>query len=150
MSYESYPVAGASDDHSLYEFTSVGPRGRIKKVVAFMPAEDPRFFSLAFGDVRPDSSTPDDKVVTDNGDRDKVLATVAEIVDLYTRHYPERWIYFRGSTRERTRLYRMAVTLNLEALASKYEIYTVTRGEDPQPFVKGASFDFFLFQRKNS
>lgn len=65
-------------------------------------------FNLAFGDIDTDGGI-DDYHVTDNGDRNKILATVANAVDEFTRRYPMRWVYFRGSTEERTRLYRMAV-----------------------------------------
>jgi hypothetical protein len=150
MSYESYSVAEAREDLSFFEFTSVGPRGNIKKVVAFLPTADPRVFNLAFGDMYSDDSTPDDRVVTDNGDRNRVLATVAEIVDRYTKRYPTRWVYFRGSTKERTRLYRIAITLNLEVLASKYEILGALHGTAPQPFAIGTTADFFLIKRKNN
>jgi len=37
--------------------------------------------------------------------------------------YPERSIYFKGSTEERTRLYRMAIGINMGELSLKYDIY---------------------------
>jgi len=148
MSYESYPVVVADDDHALFEFTSVGPRGQIKKIVAFTPTEDPNVFSLAFGDASPGRLQPDDQVVTDNGDRDKVLATVATIVDRYTQLHTDRWVYFRGSTKGRTRLYRIAINLNFAKLSAKYHILGAFYGQEPESFVKTKPYDLIIIKRK--
>jgi hypothetical protein len=56
----------------------------------------------------------------------------------YTMRYPDRMIYFRGSTKERTRLYRMAIGINLEELGKTFEIYAEIDGNN----------NFILF-RKN-
>ena len=80
---------------------------------------------LAFGDVDGNDDI-DDHRVSDNGDRNKILATVVYVIDLYTIKYPGRWIFFKGSTKERTRLYRMAISINLEELSEKFEIYAIT------------------------
>jgi len=42
----------------------------------------------------------------------KILATVAFIAQVFLEEYPDRTISFRGSTAERTRLYRMAIGNN--------------------------------------
>lgn len=49
MNLERYPVK-ASDDFKRFEFFSVGPNGRIKKVVKFQEFGNSRLFNLAFGD----------------------------------------------------------------------------------------------------
>jgi hypothetical protein len=100
--------AATSDDCSAFEFTSVGPRGKITKQVLFAPTSHERVFNLGFGDYNPGHQV-NDKVVTDNGDRTKVLATIASIVNIYTSIYPDRWVYLEGSTPSRSRLYRIAI-----------------------------------------
>jgi len=90
-----------------------------------------------------------DYAVTDNGDRNKVLATVVSIVEAYTKRFPDRWIFFRGSTAERTRLYRIAVGLHLDELSRLYEIRAYVDG-DVVPFVKDLKINAFLIKRKKS
>lgn len=75
------------------------------------------------------------------------LATVVFAVDIYLTRYPDRWIYIRGSTRQRTRLYRMAVGMNLEELSQKFEIYA----EQPDkilPFQKDIEINALLVKKK--
>lgn len=87
-----------------------------------MPTEIDGIYNLAFGDII-ENGEIDDYCITDNGDRNKILATVFDVVNTYTARYPERMIYFRGSTIERTRLYRIAIGLNLEELSRVFDIY---------------------------
>ena len=52
MNLDRYPFF--TSDYQDYEFFSEGPKGRIKKVVKFMKAQDdPIIFNLAFGDEDP-------------------------------------------------------------------------------------------------
>ena len=149
MKYDIYSDYIASDDLSVVEFTSIGINGRIIKRVAFMPTEANGVYNLAFGDVD-EYDDIDDYKITNNGDRNKVLATVVNIVDEYTRRHPARWIYFQGSTEERTRLYRMAIGLNLEELSPKFEIYGIHENGDADPFTKNMLVTAFLIKRKIS
>lgn len=89
----------------------------------------------------------DDYSISDNGDRNKILATVANAVEIYLTKYPDRWVYFKGSTQERTRLYRMAVGLNFEELSLKYEIYA-ERKDGIAPFEKNSEVLGLLVKRK--
>jgi len=148
MKYEVYKDIGVTDDFSLFEFFSKGKNGAILKRVTFTRTEDGRIYNLAFGDVD-ETDDLDDYVVTDNGDRNKVLATVAFIVEAYTRRFPDRWIIFRGSTQERLRLYRMAVGLHLEELSVLYEIWALGDAGIVE-FCKNMKINAFLIRRKKS
>lgn len=150
MNYDSYSVVILNSDHNIFEFTSTGPRGDIKKIVIIAPTSRSGYFNLGFGDLYPDSSQPNDKVVTDNGDRDKILATIAQIVDRYTARYPRHCLYLRGSNKARSRLYRMAINANLAELSAKYEIQGAFDDEEPVPFKPNVPFDVFLIKRKKS
>ena len=123
MKYEVYGDIQVTDDFNVFDFVSNGKNGAIPKRVAFTKTERNKVYNLAFGDVDEEDEI-DDYSVSNNGDRDKILATVTYIVDAYTQRYPDRWIIFRGSTMERTRLYRMAVGRHLEELSAKFDIYT--------------------------
>ena len=148
MKYEGYEAAGIADDLSTFEFLSIGKSGRFLKLIIFRPTEYYNLYYLAFGDIA-ENGLLDDGVITDNGDRNKILATVASAVERYTSRYPERMIYFRGSTKARTRLYRMAIGLNLEELSLTYEIYAHIDSQDQFPiFQKNMELSAFLVKRK--
>ena len=120
--YSRYRYRKATEDRLLYEFTSNGPRGKLKLVVQFEIRSDQQTYNLAMGNLKEDGSI-DDLIVNNNKDRDKVLATVAAIVDDFTLHHPDRFIFFSGSTPGRTRLYRMALTINYPYLSGIYHIW---------------------------
>src|ERR1700744_1389535 len=122
MKYEVYTEIKITDDFSIFDFFSVGRKGLIPKRIEFMPTEISDIVNLAFGDID-ESGEIDDYSISDNGDRNKILATVAFATEIYLNKYPERWVYFKGSTQERTRLYRMAIGLNFEELKSRFDIY---------------------------
>ncbi len=145
MKYGVYDGIEASEDFSVFEFVSTGPKGPIRKQVVFLAFGDPLFVNLAFGDIVAEGAPPDDKAVSGNGDRDKVLATVAEIVRLYTTAFPDRWVFFRGSTEARTRLYRIAIDLNYHDLFVQFEILRAftDAGNQVEPFQKGRPYDAF-------
>jgi hypothetical protein len=148
MKYEVYTEIEVTDYFDVFDFISTGKNGDILKRVAFSKTEEDMVYNLALGDVDEDNEI-NDYSVTDNGDRNKVLATVASIVEAYTKKFPDRWIIFRGSTAERTRLYRIAVGLHLDELSGLYEIRGYVDG-DMIPFVKNMKINAFLIKRKKS
>ncbi|HZE84352.1 MAG TPA: hypothetical protein VE035_08575 [Puia sp.] len=111
MKYVRYPVA-ASDDYCTYLFSSEGIRGKIAKGVIYSRIER-NLFNLGFGDWNEEHQELDDSNRSNNGDRDKVLATVAFTVFDFTNKYPDAQIIAEGSTSARTRLYQMAIADNL-------------------------------------
>jgi hypothetical protein len=148
MKYELYTGIVMSDNFSRFDFVSNGKKGAIRKRVSFTFTDVENVYNLAFGDLGEDGEI-DDLSVSDNGDRNKVLATVSYIVEAYTNQYPDRLIYFEGSTESRTRLYRMAIGLYLEELSLRFEIYGRV---DQQiiPFTKGLEVNGFLVTKKKS
>lgn len=148
MNHETYDGIKFADDLREFEFISKGRYGPILKGVIFGLTEVPEVYNLSFGDLKKDGSI-DDHSISDNGDRNKILATVVKIVGLYTDRYPQRWIYFKGSTEVRTRLYRMAIGTNLEELLEKFEIYGELNDTKVfYPFQKNMSVSSFLIKRK--
>jgi hypothetical protein len=147
MKYEIYSELKLTDDFSVIEFTSIGKNGAIPKRIAFTSTELENVYNLAFGDIDVNGEI-DDITISDNGDRNKILATVVNVVDDYTKKYPERWIVFSGSTKERTRLYRIAVGINLEELSRKFEIYAFIH-EELKLFTKDMEISAFVIKRKN-
>jgi hypothetical protein len=148
MKYEVYKEIEVTDDFSIFDFVSTGKNGDILKRVAFTKTEQGNVYNLALGDVDEDNEI-NDYAVTDNGDRNKVIATVASIVEAYTKRFPDRWIFFRGSTVERTRLYRIAVGLHLDELSGLYEVKAYV-DDELVTFVKDMKISAFLIKRKKS
>jgi hypothetical protein len=148
MKYDVYTEVEVTDDFDVFDFISTGRNGDIPKRVAFTKTEQDKVYNLALGDVDEDNEI-NDYSVTDNGDRNKVLATVASIVGAYTKRFPDRWIFFRGSTVERTQLYRIAVALHFDELSALYEICAYVDG-NILPFAKDMKLSAFLIKRKKS
>lgn len=146
MKHEAYGDVKVTDDFSVFDFFSTGRNGAILKRIVFIKTERDNVYSLVFGDVDNDGKV-DYYSVSNNGDRNIILATIVKAVGGYTQKYPDRWIFFSGSTNERTRLYRMAVGLNLEELSAEFEIYAYVDGQIV-PFVKNMKIDGFLIKRK--
>src|SRR5438093_100733 len=120
--YNRYKSFDISTNATVFEFTSTGPKGDIKKIIQFTPTNAKNVFNLAFGNIREDG-TIDDNTTSDNKDRDKILATIAAAVYDFTERFPGSYIFFTGSSNERTRLYRMAISLNYEELADSFDIW---------------------------
>ena len=97
----------SDEEFTTFGFLSEGPKGKIEKIISFSLVNQNGLYNLAFGDVNPISGTIDDRIVTDNGDSEKVLATVVAAVYAFCDKFPEAWVYATGSTAARTRLYRM-------------------------------------------
>jgi hypothetical protein len=77
MDLDKYSIV-SSKDHKFYEFYSEGPKGRIKKVIYYqiLSRWGDNIFNLAFGDWMENAKRVNDKIITNNNDRHKILATV--------------------------------------------------------------------------
>jgi hypothetical protein len=147
MKYQTYEGTIAKDCSS-FDFISIGRKGRIRKRIMFNHTEKGEFASLTLVDLRNDG-TFDDTVVTDNGDRDKILATVAKAIRIYTDKYPDKWVVFRGNTDARTRLYRVAITLHFDELSKEFVICgAVLNDNKPHLFSVGVPYVAFLVKKK--
>jgi hypothetical protein len=146
MKHEKYQLE-SDRKQLLFEFTSVGPKGKIKKRVQYSETNLKNYFILAFGDHDEKTNDIDDTVVTNNGDSRKVLATVAATVYAFTFKHPEAWIHIEGSTHIRTRLYRMGITNNLLEIKKDFIIHGL-KDDKWHPFRRGVEYEAFLIKRK--
>ncbi len=133
---------------TIFEFLSVGRKGDIPKIIQYSETNLKDFYNLGFGDKNLQTGEVDDTVISDIGDSQKVLATVAATVYAFTDKYPEAWIYATGSTKSRTRLYRIGITNNLEEIIGDFDLYGLREGEW-QEFVKGVEYEAFLVRRRS-
>jgi hypothetical protein len=145
MKYSKYPMK-VGQTHTKYEFTSDGPRGKILKAVIYGQIEED-LFNLAFGDWNTKLQKIDDTNRSNNGDRDKVLATVAATAIDFTDKFPGAIIYTEGSTPSRTRLYQIEIAKNLEEVSESFEIEGYINGSW-EPFQRGRNYEAFLVRRK--
>lgn len=128
MNYPKYDFT-SSTDNVTFEFVSDGSNGAIKKVINYQLLDkDKQIFNLCFGDnlgINPDTGelNIDDIVVSKNGDMEKVLATVASSVYLFAKTYPDKLIFFQGSTESRTRLYRKAISKVFDEISKTLDIF---------------------------
>jgi hypothetical protein len=132
-----------------YEFCSEGPKGKIKKVVRFTlrNAQGTTYFNLGFGDLDSTGTQMDDKAISNNHDKEKVLTTVAQIVVEFIARYPDIGIYAKGSTPSRTRLYQMGIANNWNKIEPLLIIHGYVNNKW-QPFQKNVSYEAFMAFKK--
>ena len=147
MKYKKYDYTADEELH-FYEFTSIGRNGSIKKVVEYSQMNIEDYYNLGFGDFNEQKNEINDKVVTNNGDSLKVLATVASTVYAFTGKYPKAKIFATGSTEVRTRLYRMGITNNLVEIQEDFDVYGMRTDETFEEFIVGEDYIGFLITRK--
>ena len=147
MNLSKYPLA-SSDKMMTFEFISEGPKGLIHKLVRFQPTNLKGIYNLAFGDKDLTTGEIDDMVISNNEDSEKVLATVVATVYAFTAKYPDTWIYATGSTKSRTRLYRMGITRFLSEVYEDFEVLGERNG-DWEAFRRDVEYESFLVRRKS-
>lgn len=84
--------------------------------------------------------------VSDNGDTEKILATVVSAVYAFCEKYPDAFVYASGSTKARTRLYRIGIAKYYDQMKADFYLYGQL-GDDFPEFEIGADYDGFLAQR---
>ena len=79
MEQERHDI-GRNEVEFTYWFYSEGPKGKILKAVQFQPKPKVgrNVFNLAFGDWDESRGKIDDRVISNNGDRLKVLRTIVD------------------------------------------------------------------------
>ena len=133
---------------TFYQCVSEGPKGLIKKIVEYTETGTENVYNLGFGDYDEKTKTTSDISVTNNGDSLKVLATVASTVYAFTQKNPKAWVLATGSTKVRTRLYRMGITNNLIELKKDFYVYGLRIDGEFELFVVGEDYLGFLVTRK--
>ncbi len=109
MQLDKYALK-AESSLTVFEFISEGPNGLIYKLIQFQDTNQPNVYNLAFGDKNSETGELDDLAVSNNGDTDKVLATVVAALYAFFDKYPDAFVYATGSTSARTRLYRIGIS----------------------------------------
>jgi hypothetical protein len=131
-----------------FEFVSEGHKGLVHKLIRFQPTNLKGVYNLAFGDKELLTDEINDSVITNNGDSEKVLATVVSAVYAFTDKYPNAWIYATGSTKSRTRLYRIGLSKFLSEVEEDFEILGECK-DDWESFKLNNAYSGFLVRKKH-
>jgi hypothetical protein len=140
----------ASDTFLDFEFESNGPKGKIRKIVRYSPqnAGGVTYFNLGFGDLNPKTGKIDDLAISNNQDREKILATIAATVLEFTQHFPDVIVYAKGSTPARTRLYQIGISANWSDIKLLLHVFGFEQNKGWEPFRKNVNYQAFLVKRK--
>jgi hypothetical protein len=156
MNYNKYEIS-KDESSTIYDFISIGDKGKFRKVISFSPSQNPSVYDLSFGDLKYDVLTRmcavDDEVTNNNGDIKIVLATVAKAVYNFTDLNPDITLFFRSSDTRKIRVYKRVIMLNLDKLSKNFNIYgarIIDNQIRDEPFDYKKNFDGFLIQRKKN
>ncbi len=138
----------SAPDLLTFEFESVGPVGIVTKGVRYVSTDTAGVYNLGFGDMDPLTGYLDDSIVTNNRDSQKVLATVAYTLYLFTERYPDAIVLASGSTPARTRLYRIGIANNFSDIEQDFDLLGLTNLIEWEPFRKNADYLAFSIRRK--
>lgn len=146
MKIERYHL---KSDNTLtyFEFISIGSNGAVRKMIEFQATSTPGIYNLAFGDKNLDTNEIDDLAISNNGDTQKVLATVVAALYAFFDKNPEAIVYATGSTPARTRLYRMGITKFYNEIQNDFYVHGQI-GDKLYSFEVGKEYQGFVAQRK--
>lgn len=148
MNLPQYKTNPDEDLHS-FSFISEGKNGKIEKVIRYEKITND-VFNLGFGDKDPITGKINDKVVTNNGDTEKVLATVVSTVFTFTERNPNAYIYTTGTNHVRNRLYRRGITKYLSESLDTFAIYGMLPNQEFEIFNPNTDYVGFLLHLKNN
>jgi hypothetical protein len=137
----------AESSLTVFEFISEGPNGLIRKLIQFQVTNQPNIYNLAFGDKNAETGQIDDLAVSNNGDSEKVLATVVAALYAFFDKHPDTFVYVTGSSRARTRLYRIGISRFYKEIIQDYDLYGQI-GDNFYEFELNKDYVGFLTQRK--
>jgi hypothetical protein len=146
MFLERYEVEN-NPDYTVFEFLSVGTKGTIIKQIRYSKYHNLDVYNLGFGDFDEKNNEINDLVITDNGDFEKVLATVASTLYIFTEEHPEVWVLIRGSSKSRIRLYQIGITKFFNEINQTFNIQGL-KEKIWYDFEKNINFEAFLIKRK--
>lgn len=104
-------------------------------------------FNLAFGDWDENLHRINDLSISNNADRNKVLATVASTVTDFIKDHPDATIIAIGSTLARARLYQMGIVKLWDEIRQEFEVQGYIN-HIWLPFQKGVNYSAFLLKAK--
>jgi hypothetical protein len=145
----------ANADLTVFEFTSSGKNGSIRKAIKYTQTLNENVYNLGFGDIIFSDETTievDDTNLSHNGDLDKVIATVVYSIYVFTQHYPEAYVLFGSSHPAKVRLHRMIISRNYEAITKNFLVFGAVHNEQGQlvnvPFTASQDVEGYFVKRR--
>lgn len=148
MKLEKYELKSGKQ-LEVFEFVSVGTKGKIPEIVQYTPTNYKGLYNLGFGDKNIETGEIDDSIISNNGDSEKVLATVVATLYAFIDKHNQAMIYATGSSKSRTRLYRMGIAKYLDEINEDFEIYGELEN-GWEEFQKDVEYGAFLVKQKNN
>jgi hypothetical protein len=150
MGLNCYSV-DVSANAAEFDFVSSGPNGEIANRIRYDYLKDTQgtgYYNLAFGKLVEDAKI-DDKNVSNNGDTEIILSTVAQTAVVFTDYYGNPPIFFKGACPARQRLYRMLLTKYWNYICEEWQIQGLIDGKW-ELFEKDRNYEAFFAFRKQS
>jgi hypothetical protein len=158
MIHPKYDLS-ANADFTVFEFVSTGKNGPIQKAIKYSQTLNEGVYNMGFGDIVSSNEATgeveiDDISISNNGDLQKVLATVAWSAYAFTGRYPKAFVLFGSSNPAKTRLYRMALSRNLAEISETFLLFGAVRNAQGQlanvPFDPAMDAEGYFVRRKIS
>ncbi len=147
MNKPIYQLTESSDGY-WYEFDSINNNKVIRKAIGFYESiYDSNAVELVFGDLI--EGKLDVVVVSDNKDFHIIINTVIVTVYRFLELYPEKSIFFMGSTNTKTRIYRAIIAKLYDETDSDFEIYGLTFENELERFVPNKNYYSFQISKKH-
>lgn len=134
------------DNTLRFEFESVGQQN-IRKVIFYDKTDIPDFYNLSLGDTLSNGKVSFTNV-SNNSDRDKIIATVIQTLFLFFDVHPDAYVLFSGNTPERTRLYQIIIARELTNSDKIFYFWGMDEDGKLQPFVKNKPYIGFIISLK--
>jgi hypothetical protein len=163
MQLEKYNLEKSKSEDVFY-FMSEGTKN-ILKIVKYDLIPNPQdyllpegveLYNLGFGDVLNNLETNEeylsDSARSNNGDKLKVLNTVASTVLLLFEKYPNAFIYVSGNSPSRNREYRIGISKIHSKIIQEFDIAGLLKDEDEfyywEDFEQNKNYYAFLMKKK--
>ena len=152
MNIQSYHVLRV-DDYNL-QFHSTGLNGNFELRIFFdklYGSNEENVYNVGFGVWDDLLKCIDDRIELNNGDTNKILATVAQAALSFLETHPRAYLYVKGSTPSRTRKYQMGIASYLWLLKDGYTVKGLINIQDKgelayhwEDFRVGINYEAFL------
>lgn len=148
MKLDKYELK-SGEQLQVFEFVSIGTNGRIPKIVQYTQTNYKDLYNLGFRDKNIETGEIDDTIISNNGDSEKVLATDVATLYAFIDKHKEAMVYATGSSKSRTRLYKMGITKYLDEIREDFEIFGEIENEWEE-FQKDVDYEAFLVKLKDN
>ena len=111
------------EDGWRFDFLSIG-YSATHKAILYQETEIPFLYSLTLAEVQRDGRLST-TINNSNADVKPTMATISKTIETFTAANPRAVIGFMGNTDAKTRLYRIAISRDLDKFLEKYLIWGV-------------------------